>query len=166
MVISASWLSRTGEVDTKYNLRGVSTVLALANLLTRPPYFLKAGCRLIGTSTGHSHWAKDLIFVISDGHLEGMHAFLSTYHGESQPSTCMLVRTLGFADSTRDLQVEPLTLSSGVIWTALNIDYPGHSFSHLGVFFGLSLTNLSGMQNMSFIDHRGPKWASSESRSS
>lgn len=29
----------------------------------------------------------------------------------------------------------PLSLSSGVIWTALNIDYPGHSFSHLGVFF-------------------------------
>lgn len=32
---------------------------------------------------------------------------------------------------------EPLKLTSGVIWTALNIDYPGHSFSHLGVFFGL-----------------------------
>jgi len=31
---------------------------------------------------------------------------------------------------------EPLKLTSGVIWTALNIDYPGHSFSHLGVFFG------------------------------
>lgn len=28
-------------------------------------------------------------------------------------------------------------MSSGVIWTALNIDYPGHSFSHLGVFFGM-----------------------------
>lgn len=23
-----------------------------------------------------------------------------------------------------------------MIWTALNIDYPGHSFSHLGLFFG------------------------------
>lgn len=34
-----------------------------------------------------------------------------------------------------DLEVEPLTLSSGVIWTAMNIDYPGHSFSHLGIFF-------------------------------
>jgi glycosylphosphatidylinositol transamidase len=31
---------------------------------------------------------------------------------------------------------ESLKLTSGVIWTALNIDYPGHSFSHLGVFFG------------------------------
>jgi len=27
-------------------------------------------------------------------------------------------------------------LSSGIIWTALNIDYPGHSFSHLGIFYG------------------------------
>lgn len=37
-----------------------------------------------------------------------------------------------------DLEAEHLTLSSGVIWTALNIDYPGHSYSHLGVFFGWS----------------------------
>lgn len=35
-----------------------------------------------------------------------------------------------------DLRAEPLTLQSGVIWTALNVDYPGHSFSHLGFFFG------------------------------
>ena len=35
-----------------------------------------------------------------------------------------------------DMHAEPLTLSSGVIWTAINVDYPGHSFSHLGIFFG------------------------------
>lgn len=35
-----------------------------------------------------------------------------------------------------DLDAEPLELASGVIWTALDIDYPGHSFSHLGLFFG------------------------------
>lgn len=34
------------------------------------------------------------------------------------------------------MHTEPLELTSGVIWTALNIDYPGHSFSHLGMFFG------------------------------
>ena len=34
------------------------------------------------------------------------------------------------------LDVEPLSITSGVVWTALNIDYPGHSFSHLGVFRG------------------------------
>jgi glycosylphosphatidylinositol transamidase len=37
-----------------------------------------------------------------------------------------------------DLDVEPLSITSGVVWTALNIDYPGHSFSHLGVFRGMA----------------------------
>ena len=39
-------------------------------------------------------------------------------------------------DRRTDLHAEPLKLSSGVVWTALNVDYPGHSFSHLGLFFG------------------------------
>jgi hypothetical protein len=34
------------------------------------------------------------------------------------------------------LEAQRLELTSGVIWTALNIDYPGHSFSHIGLFFG------------------------------
>ncbi|EPT06041.1 hypothetical protein FOMPIDRAFT_125023 [Fomitopsis schrenkii] len=102
MVISASWLSRTGEGDGTLNLRGVSTVLSLA-------WFLK----------GYSLWAKDLIFVVTDGYLDGMQAWITAYHGVSQ----------------RNLQAEPLSLTSGVIWTALNVDYPGHSFSHVGVFF-------------------------------
>lgn len=33
MIISASWLSRTGEGDGTYNLRGVATLLALADFL-------------------------------------------------------------------------------------------------------------------------------------
>jgi len=45
-----------------------------------------------------------------------------------------------------DLRADPLTLSSGVIWTALNIDYPGHSFSHLGVFFGSSISSPNGLK--------------------
>ncbi|TDL21581.1 Gaa1-domain-containing protein [Rickenella mellea] len=102
MVISASWVSLIGEEDKTLNMRGVATVLALAK-------FLK----------GYSLWAKDIIFIISDGYLDGMHAWLSAYHGVSQSN----------------LQYQPLSLTSGVIWTALNIDYPGHSFSHLGVFF-------------------------------
>ncbi|KAK0210867.1 Gaa1-like protein [Desarmillaria ectypa] len=101
MVISASWLSRTGEGDGSLNLRGVSTVLALAGFLRQ-----------------YSFWAKDLIFVISDDYLEGMQAWISAYHGVSQSN----------------LHTNDLDLSSGVIWTALNIDYPGHSFSHLGIF--------------------------------
>ena len=35
VVISASWLSRTGDGDGTLNLRGVSTVLALAGFLKR-----------------------------------------------------------------------------------------------------------------------------------
>ncbi|KAJ3545014.1 hypothetical protein NM688_g5678 [Phlebia brevispora] len=102
MVISASRLSRTGEGDGTPNLRGIATVLSLAA-------FLK----------NYSLWAKDLIFVISDDYLEGMQAWITTYHGVTQSN----------------LITEPLKIPSGVIWTALNIDYPGHSFSHLGVFF-------------------------------
>ena len=40
------------------------------------------------------------------------------------------------------LDVEPLSITSGVVWTALNIDYPGHSFSHLGVFRGATAVSL------------------------
>jgi len=97
MVISASWKSLTGED----NVRGVATVLSLAAFLKQ-----------------YSHWSRDIIFVISDGHLDGMHAWLSAYHRPSDAH----------------LDVESLSITSGVIWTALNIDYPGHSFSHLGVF--------------------------------
>ncbi|KAJ8078974.1 Glycosyl phosphatidyl inositol protein transamidase complex subunit [Marasmius tenuissimus] len=101
MVISASWISRAGEGSGQTNLRGVATVMALAKFLKQ-----------------YSLWAKDLVFVLSDGYLDGMQAWLNMYHGSTQSN----------------LIAEPLTLSSGVIWTALNIDYPGHSFSHLGIF--------------------------------
>ncbi|KAI9454996.1 Gaa1-domain-containing protein [Lactarius psammicola] len=97
VVISASWKSLTDG----YNLRGVSTVLSLAAFMKH-----------------YSHWSKDIIFVISDSHLDGMHAWLSAYHTPTNPNQ----------------DFEPLSIASGVIWTALNIDYPGHSFSHLGIF--------------------------------
>ncbi|ESK94596.1 gpi-anchor transamidase [Moniliophthora roreri MCA 2997] len=101
MVISASWISRMDEGSGHINYRGVSTVIALAKFLKQ-----------------YSLWAKDLIFVLSDGYMDGMQAWLCAYHGSSQDN----------------LSFENLDLSSGVIWTALNIDYPGHSFSHLGIF--------------------------------
>lgn len=34
----------------------------------------------------YSYWAKDLLFVINDGYLGGMHAFLSAYHGVKDSS--------------------------------------------------------------------------------
>ncbi|KAH9993783.1 Gaa1-like protein [Russula vinacea] len=123
MIISASWKSLTGGD----NLRGVSTVLSLAA-------FLKE----------YSHWSKDIVFVISDSHLDGMHAWLSAYH----------------RPSNTDLDVEPLSITSGVVWTALNIDYPGHSFSHLGVFReglnGRTISQHTGNVPVLLYDHHEP----------
>lgn len=137
IVISASWLSRIDDGEGTINIRGVSTILALANFLRSR--FLASQielCRLV--SSDYSLWAKDIVFVISDGYLDGMHAWLSSYHGTSQSSTAQYWENSELLCSRKlpDLDAEHLSLSSGVIWTALNIDYPGHSFSHLGVFFG------------------------------
>jgi glycosylphosphatidylinositol transamidase len=46
------------------------------------------------------------------------------------------------------MQYEELEASPGVIWTALNIDYPGHSFSHLGAFHGKQVE----FRSLAFID--------------
>ena len=84
MIISASWISRSGEENGSLNLRGVATVLGLAGFLKR-----KWRLRYSPISHGHgfadySYWSKDIIFVISDGYLEGMQAWLSSYHGSTQ----------------------------------------------------------------------------------
>ncbi|KAG8907402.1 Glycosyl phosphatidyl inositol protein transamidase complex subunit [Tulasnella sp. 403] len=102
IVISASWVSRMDEGGGTPNMRGVATVLALAQYLSK-----------------YSLWAKDLIFVVNDGYMDGMHAWLSGYHSVT----------------LSNLKADPLKHISGVIWTALCIDYPGHSFSHLGIFY-------------------------------
>jgi glycosylphosphatidylinositol transamidase len=142
MVISASWLSRTGDGDGTLNLRGVSIVLALAAFLKRKLLCSKNDVPFqiyFSPPTDYSYWAKDIVFVISDGYLDGMQAWLGAYHGSEQYSKLSCICHLYNCLSFLGLQAEPLSLSSGVIWTALNIDYPGHSFSHLGVFFGQSL---------------------------
>lgn len=92
MVISASWISRIGEDDGTLNMRGVSTILALANFLKRELASLAAFfCFLFfNDALGYSYWGKDIIFVVSDGYLEGMQAWLSAYHGASQPGTVPL----------------------------------------------------------------------------
>lgn len=154
MVVSASRLSRTGEGDGTLNLRGMATVLSLAAYLKGGCYcHTHASCLFSCTShSGYSLWAKDLVFVISDGYLDGMQAWITSYHGVTQSSKSIIVDRMPRCDRYifptmghcidddppfSDLVAEPLQLSSGVIWTALNIDYPGHSFSHLGVFFGV-----------------------------
>ncbi|KAG6833694.1 hypothetical protein H0H87_002891 [Tephrocybe sp. NHM501043] len=80
-MISASWLSRTGEGDGTLNLRGVAEVLALAGFLKRIVFCPNESVLYFTALAGYSLWAKDIIFVVSDGYLEGMHAWLSAYHG-------------------------------------------------------------------------------------
>ncbi|GAA5930593.1 GPI-anchor transamidase subunit GAA1 [Sporobolomyces koalae] len=104
LVLSASWWSRARDENgqRRVNTRGVATVLALAN------YFKK-----------NAMWSKDIIFLISDGHVEGVQAWLDAYHG--------------FAQS--NLNAEQLSLTTGPIWAALNLDYPHHSFDQVGIHY-------------------------------
>lgn len=34
-----------------------------------------------GGSSGQNHWARDFIFVFGDDYIEGVEAFLASYHG-------------------------------------------------------------------------------------
>ena len=164
IVICASWLSRIDDGAGTINIRGVSTVLALANFLRSvfSPIFYFAKVQDGGLD--YSLWAKDIIFVVSDGYLDGMHAWLSSYHGTTHSS-----KHNGISNAVinpwllvLDLDTDYLTLSSGVIWTALNIDYPGHSFSHLGVFFGEYLMQCVSYELTRYHFERGPQWPSTK----
>jgi glycosylphosphatidylinositol transamidase len=99
-------------------------------------------------SPGTEHYAKTIIFVVSDHHLDGMQAFLASYHGVQQTSTLRPIAleraTLTGRFHLADLVAQDLEgLQKGVIWTALCIDYPGHSFSHLGIYFGASAREMT-----------------------
>ena len=85
-VISASWLSRTGEGDGTLNLRGVATVLSLAAFLSRQSQHVVPFVNWTNFSSEYSFWSKDLIFVISDGYMDGMQAWVNAYHGHTQSS--------------------------------------------------------------------------------
>ncbi|BGP58138.1 Glycosyl phosphatidyl inositol protein transamidase complex subunit [Rhodotorula sphaerocarpa] len=104
IVLSASWLSRARSEDgeRRVNVRGVALLLAMAN------YFKK-----------YSMWSKDIIFVVSDGYMDGMQAWLDAYHGNGQSN----------------LMSSALPLTTGPIWAAVDLDYPHHSFSHIGLYF-------------------------------
>ena len=92
MVISASWLSRTGDGDGTFNLRGVSTVLALAAFLKRKIlYSINDVSFSTLSAIDYSYWAKDIVFVISDGYLDGMQAWLGAYHGSEQYSKLICI---------------------------------------------------------------------------
>lgn len=119
VLVSANWKSLTGS----WNLRGIATVMSMARFLR-----------------GQTHWAKDFVFAVGDDYIEGIDAFLRAYHGIQGDGGCLFGCGLVSGISLTvvvDLQVEPILLEPhGVIWAALNIDYPGHSFSHLGLYYG------------------------------
>lgn len=68
-------------------MRGVALVLALANYLKSE--FAARGFEGGGADEGiaeYSMWSKDIIFLISDGYIEGTQAWLDSYHGFGQTS--------------------------------------------------------------------------------
>ncbi|GAA5811384.1 hypothetical protein MFLAVUS_004819 [Mucor flavus] len=60
LILSASWMSRTGE----YNTNGIASLLSLAKLFKRNVY-----------------WAKDVILLVTDHETSGTQAWLDAYHG-------------------------------------------------------------------------------------
>ncbi|WWD17002.1 hypothetical protein CI109_101438 [Kwoniella shandongensis] len=90
---------------------GTESILLSANWLSRD-----GGPNLRGVAMllafgdflrGQNHWAFDFILVVGEDYMSGLEGFMREYH----------------------------SILPGVIWTGLNIDYPGHSFSHLGLFY-------------------------------
>ncbi|KAH9821344.1 Gaa1-like protein [Melampsora americana] len=128
LVLMASWLTRKPGSDVKggdVNVRGVASVLALADYLITM-----------------NLWSKDIIFLIADGYLHGTQAWLQAYHDLPQSS-------LVFITNARYLQTERLKGRSGPIWAALSIDYPFHSFSHVGIYY----EGINGqLPNLDFIN--------------
>ena len=115
MVLAASWRSRWRERPTTgaslpyvpddgtlraVNVRGVSLVLAMAQYMV-----------------AHPHWSKDLLVVISDGYLDGMHAWASEWFGREQPN----------------LRADPVYGAGSQVWNALALDYPSDSFSSMSL---------------------------------
>lgn len=100
-MLSASWLSRAtsteegrGEDDARrVNVRGVATVLALANYLKSkrlsPCSYLGMSRMLLNILTmiaEYSMWSKDIILLITDGYDLGAQAWVDAYHGH-EPSS-------------------------------------------------------------------------------
>lgn len=116
LVLAASWLSRWKEaprddhelpftapdepMQRAVNVRGIASLLALAHRLRRVP-----------------NWSKDIFFVVSDGHLDGMQAWATRYFGRAQSSLS--------ADEVDEVGAQ--------IWNALALDYPSDSFSSLSL---------------------------------
>ena len=114
MVLAASWQSRwkdpkAGGPGLPYtprgesravNVRGVALALALARRLTMASY-----------------WSKDVIVVLSDGYLDGMQAWATSYFGKPQHT----------------LRADEVQGAGAQIWNAVALDYPADSYSSLSL---------------------------------
>ncbi|WFD33132.1 pre-mRNA cleavage and polyadenylation factor (CPF) complex subunit [Malassezia sp. CBS 17886] len=135
MLLAASWRSRWKQPHAPggglpytppdgsgraVNNRGVASVLALAQHLSSIPY-----------------WSKDIVFVISDGYLDGMQAWTTRYFGSAQ----------------RDLVAEEVRIGGAQIWNALALDYPADSFSSLSLLHEGRDGRLPNLDTMNSVTH-------------
>ncbi|KAI8139216.1 Gaa1-like protein [Fennellomyces sp. T-0311] len=70
LVLSAPWLSRTGE----YNYNGIAALLSLSKLFKRNVY-----------------WSKDIILLVTDKGMVGTQSWVDAYHGTGQESFSSMV---------------------------------------------------------------------------
>ncbi|WWC69882.1 uncharacterized protein I206_103825 [Kwoniella pini CBS 10737] len=91
--------------------KGTESILVSANWISRDGTpNLRGVATLLAMGDflrGQNHWAFDIILVVGEDYMTGLEDFMRNYHSSF----------------------------TGVIWTGLNIDYPGHSFSHIGLFY-------------------------------
>ncbi|KAG1142805.1 hypothetical protein G6F37_007347 [Rhizopus arrhizus] len=121
LILSAPWVSRTGE----YNTNGIALLLSLAKLFKRNVY-----------------WAKDIILLVTDQGKTGTQAWLDAYHGMEDGGE--------FEHSLYGIykqEIKPYLLyedefsaivmpRSGTIQGAVNLDFPGtQDYETLGIFF-------------------------------
>ncbi|KAN0062434.1 dolichyl-P-Man:Man(5)GlcNAc(2)-PP-dolichol alpha-1,3-mannosyltransferase [Thecaphora frezii] len=151
VVVSASWRSRwrgEGEEEAKeeegkgqrrINVRGISTVLTLAR-------YLKT-----------TNWSsKDIVFVISDGYLEGVKAWTDAYFGG--PKGSIPLPKEGEQQAGPGGYREEVQDAGATIWNAVTVDYPADSFGKLVMLHeGVDgqLPNLDALNTVLAVADRG-----------
>lgn len=81
-------------------------------------------------------WSKDIIILFSDVDFAGVQAWLYAYHGVSGESHLPLAYCMKKLNRTAGHGLDPLPVGGASIWSAITLDYPYHSFSHIGLYYG------------------------------
>lgn len=84
-------------------------------------------------------WSKDIILLFSDGDTEGTQAWLRAYHGVTGKSPLLELNfqsLVSLTSASAEHNDGPLPVGGGSIWSAITLDYPHHSFSHIGLYYG------------------------------